>query len=155
MRHTSAFAAPAALLAAVPARSGPPARRGTPDRELGLSRTSVLDVPSPPAYHAEESARGERPRPRRISTQIPPVIPHGVADLLPITREENACLGCHDVPGPKKKGEPTPIPASHYVGLRREPVKRLEKVYGARWVCNSCHVPRSDARPLVPSRFQP
>jgi len=155
MRHAPAIAALAALLAGSPARAGPTPDRGTSDQDLGLSRTSVFDVPTPPEYHAEDSAPGERPSPPRISAQIPPVIPHGVAELLPITREDNACLACHEVPGPKKKGEPTPIPASHYIDFRREPGKRAEKLYGARWICISCHLPRSDAKPLVPNRYRP
>ena len=155
MRHAPATALLATLLAGPPAHATPAADRGTADKDLGLSRTSVFDVPSPPRYRAEDSAPGEKSSPPRISAEIPPVIPHGVAELLPITREDNACLACHDVPGPKKKGEPTPIPASHYVDLRREPGKRAEKVYGARWVCVSCHVPQSDAKPLVASRYRP
>ena len=48
----------------------------------------------------------------------------------------------------------TPIPASHYVDLRRGGQKG-ERLAGARHVCISCHVPRTDARPLVGSRFRP
>jgi cytochrome c-type protein NapB len=155
MRHALSVFSIAALLATLPAPAAPAPRRGTPDRDLGLAKGSVFEVPSPPAYHAEDSAPGEKPRPPRISRENPPVIPHGIADFLPITREENGCLACHDIPGPKKKGEPTPIPASHRVDLRRAPGRVGEKVYGARWVCISCHVPRSDAKPLVKNGYQP
>jgi cytochrome c-type protein NapB len=125
------------------------------DTELGLSRPSVFDVPSPPAYHDEDGAPGEKPLPKRISKETPPVIPHAVADFLPITTSANSCVDCHVVDGPKKKGEPTPVPASHFVDLRRSPGTRGDKVAGARWVCISCHVPRTDAPPAVGSTFKP
>ena len=150
MTRLRATLAALALLAAPLA-----ARAGTPDAKLGLSKTSVFEVPAPPAHQAEDSTPGEKPLPKRLSTELPPVIPHGIADLLPITRDSNACLGCHDVQGPKVKGEPTPIPASHHVDLRNAPGKTQEQVAGARYVCISCHVPRSDAKPLVGSQYRP
>lgn len=121
------------------------------DQDLGLSRTSVFDVPSPPRYQEEASAPGEAPLPKRVNREFPPVIPHGIADFLPITRAANACLDCHGVPGRKKKGEATPIPASHYVDLRRDPDRKGKHIVGTRHVCISCHVPRTDAPALVGS----
>jgi cytochrome c-type protein NapB len=138
------------------ARAAPPAApRPIPDKELGLSRTSLFEVPSPPAWKAEDSAPGDAPLPPRPGREAPPVIPHAVADFLPITPAQNMCADCHAIGGPKKKGEPTPVPASHYVDLRRAPEKRGDKVAGARWVCISCHVARTDAPPAVGSTFKP
>ena len=134
--------------------AGPPAKP-VPDRNLGLSRTSVFEVPSPPLFQDEGSAPGEKPLPKRINREYPPVIPHGVGDFLPITQSSNICLDCHAVPGPKKKGEATPIPASHFVDLRRTPGAKGERVAGTRYICISCHVPRTDAPPLLGSRFRP
>jgi len=134
--------------------SKPPAKP-IPDRNLGLSRTSVFDVPAPPAFRDEASDPGEKPLPKRINREYPPVIPHSVADSLPITRSTNLCLDCHAVPGPKKKGEATPVPASHYVDLRHAPEAKGAQVAGARYVCISCHVPRTDASVLVGSSYRP
>jgi cytochrome c-type protein NapB len=151
---------PHALIAlALLASAAPAAAADKPapvkDASLGLSKTSVFDVPSPPVYRAEDGAPGEHPRPPRISAEIPPTIPHAIADFLPITRDQNACIDCHELPGPKKKGEPTPLPRSHYVDWRHDQGKKLEKHAGARWICTACHVPRSDAKPLVGNRFRP
>jgi nitrate reductase cytochrome c-type subunit len=144
------------LAFALLARAAPPAAATpVPDRELGLSRTSVFDVPSPPAWKAEASAPGERPPLARPNKEAPPVIPHATADFLPITPTQNLCVDCHAIDGPKKKGEPTPVPASHYVDLRQVPARKGEKVAGARWVCISCHVGRTDAPPAVRSTFRP
>jgi len=147
----SACAAPkAAAPAAPPAKAAP-----VKDRDLGLSKTSVFEVPAPPAWKAEASTPGEKPPPPRIGTQIPPVVPHGVADSLPITRSSNACVDCHQVAGPKKAGEPTPLPPSHYVDYRNAPDKAGDQVAGARWVCTACHVPRTDAPPAVANGYRP
>jgi cytochrome c-type protein NapB len=71
---------------------------------------------------------------------------------MPITPGQNACVDCHAVAG-KRKGEPTPIPPSHYVDQRNAPGKRGERVVGARWSCTACHVPQEDVDPLVGSPF--
>jgi cytochrome c-type protein NapB len=149
--------ATALLLAAVPALADQPAPRAgsVKDTQLGLSKTSVFEVPSPPAYRDEDAAPAGKPLPRRISTEIPPVIPHAVGDFLPITRENNACIDCHELPGPKRKGEPTPLPRSHYVDWRHDQGKQLQKHSGARWICTACHVAQTDAKPLVGNRFKP
>ncbi len=166
MRHLIQVLSFVALLAvASTSRAAPTARAAAPvarpiarpiaDRELGLSRTSVFEIPSPPAYHAEESAPGDRPLPKRVNAEAPPVVPHAVADFLPITTTQNMCVDCHVVAGPKQKGEPTPVPASHFVDQRHAPGKAGAKVAGARWVCISCHVTRTDAPPAVGSTFRP
>ena len=122
------------------------------DESLGLAKTSVFTAAPPPRYQDEASAPGEKPLPRRPNRESPPVIPHGVADFLPITRTANACVDCHGIPGPKRKGEATPIPASHYRDLRRDPDRKGKQIAGTRHVCVSCHVPRTDAKPLVKVR---
>ena len=123
-----------------------------PDRDLGLAKGSVFETPAPPRFQDEASAPGEKALPRRINREYPPVIPHGIAEALPITRDSNLCMDCHAVAGPKQKGEATPIPKSHYVDLRRAPQTQAKAVAGTRYVCISCHVPRTDATPLVGNR---
>ena len=71
-----------------------------PDRSLGLSKTSVFDVPSPPAFMEDASAPGENALPPRPNRETPPVISHGIGDFLPITRASNLCLDCHAVTEP-------------------------------------------------------
>ncbi len=126
-----------------------------PDRALGLSKGSVFDVPSPPSYKDEGSEPGEKKLPKRINQETPPVIPHSVADCLPITRSSNLCVDCHAIAGPKKKGDPTPIPASHFMDYRRSPDTKGKAIAGTRYVCTACHVARTDAPQLVGNRFRP
>jgi len=133
----------------------PAAPKATPDRDLGLSRQSVFEVPVPPRFTEEGSAPGEKPVLKRINREFPPMIPHGTADLLPITRASNLCLECHDTGATRKAGEPTPVPASHFVDLRRAPETRGRTVAGTRYYCTACHVPQTDAKPLVGNAYRP
>ena len=123
------------------------------DSELGLSKTSVFDAPAPPGAKANEAAPGELPAMARAYQDAPPRIPHAIGDFLPITREANACVDCHGAAKVKEAGQPTPLPPSHYTDLRNAPQRAGEVVAGARFTCTSCHVPLTDAKPLVGSAF--
>jgi nitrate reductase (cytochrome), electron transfer subunit len=150
----------AAALAAGCTSSGPttagapPQGAPVPDTSLGLAKSSVFDTPTPPAVKANDSNPGELPVLPRPYVIAPPRIPHAVGDFLPITQKQNACLDCHAVKE-KKTGEPTPIPASHYTDFRNAPGRLGGEVVGARYVCVSCHVAKTDAPNLVGNRFRP
>lgn len=124
-----------------------------PDASLGLAKGSVFDVPSPPLYARNDSAPGELKPLGRAHPAAPPRVPHGVGDFLPITAAQNSCVDCHEVKE-KEPGQPTPMPPSHYEDLRNAPGVVGKEVAGARWVCTSCHVPRTDAPPAVGSAFR-
>ncbi len=145
-------AVPLLLLALAAVRGAEP--EGTPDAELGLTRGSVFEIPLPDPVRVNDSAPGELPLLPRAYVGAPPVVPHGLADFLPITREDNLCVDCHGI-AEAEEGDPTPIPASHYTDLRRAPGRVGESVAGARWVCVSCHVAPSGAEPLVVNVFAP
>lgn len=134
---------------AFPAPSGPIA-----DSQLGLAKGSVFEVPTPPAVKANEGNPGEGPLLPRPYVIAPPRIPHAVADFLPITQKQNACLECHAVKE-KKQGDPTPIPQSHYIDYRNAPDRVGGQVAGARYVCVSCHAAKTEAPNLVENRFRP
>ena len=138
----------AALVATACAAAGP----AVEDSSLGLSKTSVFDAPTPaaPVYDAPPPGVPVT-APARYFSGAPPVIPHSVEGLVPITGQINSCLGCHDKPdmiGKKTKGVPTPMTASHYADLWTKD-KPSQKVSGARYNCDQCHAPQSDAKPLV------
>jgi cytochrome c-type protein NapB len=124
----------------------------TPEAKIGLSKGSAMDVQAPPRVKENESAPGDRRVRARAYPGAAPAVPHAVGDFLPITKDQNACVDCHAV-AEKKKGEPTPIPASHYTDLRNAPGVRADKVVGARWSCTACHVPQEDVAPLVKGPF--
>ena len=73
-----------------------PVFKSIPDQALGLSCSSVFEVPSPPLFTDDASAPGDKTLPPRLNRETPPVIPHGITDFLPLTRAANMCLDCHE-----------------------------------------------------------
>jgi nitrate reductase cytochrome c-type subunit len=127
---------------------------GTPDSEIGLSKTSVFDTPSPAPVAENETMPGETEVIPRDNSEGPPAIPHGIGDFLPITASENLCVDCHALEE-KVEGGPTPIPQSHYVDMRNAPDEPGDELAGARYVCISCHVSLTETTPLVPNTASP
>jgi len=127
---------------------------GVPDSTLGLEKSPVTGVPAPKSfeYAAKEPGDGKvLPRPFDSG---PPLIPHTVDGILPVTRADNACLTCHAV-DKAESGGPVPIPASHYFDLRNAPAVKRAEIAGSRYVCTACHVPQTDAKALVANTFKP
>lgn len=118
---------------------------------------------------------------QRSFQDAPPLIPHSVKGFVPITKGNNACLGCH-MPEVAKSMHATPIPPSHFTSFR--PVEVLAKngklikkgkvvakpngganevfetplhgkLYAGRYNCTQCHVPQANVKPLVGNTFQP
>jgi len=119
-----------------------------PDRQLGLSKTSVTDAPVSDVYVYSSKSPGESTRLPRAYNGAPPLIPHSIDGLLPITYDSNACIVCHGMPG-SPSDDPPPAPSSHFVDQRNAPDVRRNEVAGARWVCTSCHIPQTNAPTLV------
>jgi cytochrome c-type protein NapB len=128
-----------------------------PADEMGLEKSSVFDVPVPASFSYNESFPGTVENLPESFPGAPPQIPHTIDLFLPVTRENNLCLGCHDYQqfrDQKEKVLTTPMPASHYTDLRSAPDKIAQQVEGARYVCTQCHVPQAEVKPLVENSFQ-
>lgn len=125
--------------------------------DTGLSKTSVFDVPEPKVYQYNTAQPGQSKVLPRAYPDAPPQIPHDISNFLPITTQSNMCIACHDQPkaiGKKReKGMPTPMPSSHYTDLRNAPGKITDHMIKARYNCNQCHVPQTDAPALVENTF--
>jgi cytochrome c-type protein NapB len=144
----------AAILAGLGLAVSSAGAEGLAADEMGLSKTSVFDTPVPPAPDFERGMPGSptaSPLPAAIPGG-PPQIPHAVADFLPVTVENNACLGCHS--GKEKiAGLGTPMPDSHYRDLRTDPEVVNPKVDGSRYICTTCHAPQASNPDLVQNTF--
>jgi len=127
---------------------------GIPDADMGLQRGAALSTPVPPPLTVNESAPGGVPPQRPSYVGVAPLISHGIDGMVPITAKENACLACHAVSA-KVKGEPTPVPKSHYIDMRNAPDRAGSSLSNTRYVCVSCHVESTGAKPLVRSDFRP
>ncbi len=145
---TAALLVLAACTAAPPPAAPPaaaPRPAPIPDSRIGLRSADVLVSPGVVPAHPVSAEPGEAtPRPA-AHPEAPPVVPHSVDGMLPITREENACTGCHVAENAADAGAPA-IPASHLADGALD---------GRRYLCVSCHVPQTDAAPLVENRFRP
>ncbi len=153
---------------------------------LGLRKTSLFqeDNVAPPAVKDDRPAPGTAPRFERAYVNAPPMIPHSVEGLLPITKDNNQCLGCH-MPDVAKSMGATPIPATHFTNYRPTTVykngelvkegkvvglkgdignvgdiklakkKKLNHLYQGRFNCSQCHAPQANVKTAVANTFKP
>lgn len=123
-----------------------------PDDALGLSKTSVYDVPDPEVvtFGADDPGTVGKRASRSYNT-APPMIPHTTKDMVPITRESNLCKDCHvqpDMIGQKiEPGIPVPAPVSHYINVKKG------DLHMGRYNCTQCHAPQAQVKLLVESVF--
>ena len=79
----------------------------------------------------------------------PPVIPHAI-DGYQLTLKTNRCLDCHRRQYTEGSGAPM-ISVTHFMDRDGQV---LADVTPRRYFCNACHVPQTDAQPLVPNTFR-
>lgn len=131
------------------------------DTSLGLSKTDINDSPAPLKFNYNDNFPGLDPVLKRAYSGAPPQIPHNIEAFLPVGKTRNMCKVCHDkrdtfdANGKTKrvKGQPTAIPASHYIDHRLNTGEIGKTVIGARTVCTQCHVPQANVQPLVENTF--
>jgi len=158
------------------------------EAELGLRKTDLYKEAGdtePVMGKFDRPAPGAAPKFERAYVNAPPMIPHSVEGLLPITKANNACLGCH-MPAVAKGVGATPIPPSHFtnyrpttvmkngqevkggkvVGLAKgdlgnvgdiklAKVKKLKHLYQGRYNCTQCHAPQANIDTVVGNTFKP
>nr|WP_314786843.1 nitrate reductase cytochrome c-type subunit [uncultured Campylobacter sp.] len=98
-------------------------------------------------------AAGEAQRYERSFENAPPLIPHDLEGLIPITADNNMCVSCH-MPEVAKDVGATPIPKSHLYSIRNK--KDLEgKLSDDRFNCTTCHVPQANVEAKFKNNFKP
>ena len=157
------------------------AQKVIPEEELGLRKTGLYteDKVAPVDAKFDAAAPGQSKKIERSYVNAPPLIPHSVEGLVPITKNNNQCLSCH-MPDVAKSMGATPIPESHFTDFRPETkltkdgkivkdgkvvantadvtiakFKKLKKLSPARFNCTQCHVPQANVKPLVKNTFTP
>ena len=123
-----------------------------PDDDLGLYKASIYDTAEPAAFeYGSKDAGTVGKREARSYITAPPMIPHTIKDMVPITRDANLCKDCHaqpDLIGQKiTPGIPVPSPVSHYANVKAGELDM------SRWTCTQCHRPQADVKLLVESTF--
>ncbi len=86
----------------------------------------------------------------RDFVQQPPLVPHSNEGYT-ITKEFNKCLDCHSWARSREMNA-TKISITHF---RTREGAELSSVSPKHYFCDQCHVPQSDARPLVGNTFKP
>ena len=98
-------------------------------------------------------AAGEAQRYERSFENAPPMIPHDLEGLIPITADNNMCVTCH-MPEVAKDVGATAIPKSHLYSIRNK--KDLDgKLSDDRFNCTTCHVPQANAEAKFKNNFKP
>lgn len=150
------------------------------EESIGLRKTDLYSegvetVGDKTAYI--KKAAGQSELIERAFENAPPMIPHDVDGMLPITINNNACTGCH-TPGVAESLKATPIPKSHFTNFRPDTAlsksgkilkegkmvqntsdfktvgKPLSDLAGARFNCSQCHVPQSMTSEAPVNNFQ-
>ena len=89
------------------------------EESLGLRKTNLYtesDTTGDKTAYSTKAA-GESTKIARAFQDAPPMIPHDVADYLPIMKDNNMCTGCH-MPEIAADMGATPIPKSHFLDMR-------------------------------------
>lgn len=144
------------LTAAIPALlmggvSGVVAADGKPGP--ALSGPAVSSGPHPitldrPAEATNREIVDDVKRVRNYADQ-PPLIPHAVRDYQ-IDLNVNKCLTCHD----RRNVEGSQAPMVSVTHFQDRDGQTLGTVSPRRYFCTQCHVPQTDAKPIVGNRFR-
>ncbi|MDQ7990905.1 MAG: nitrate reductase cytochrome c-type subunit [Candidatus Dactylopiibacterium sp.] len=107
-----------------------------------------IDGPEAPSDNFRNE-RDARALPRDF-VQQPPLIPHTIKGYN-ITKNFNKCLDCHAWSRTADSGAPR-VSITHF---RTRGGTELSNVSPLRYFCTQCHVPQTDAQPLVGNSFKP
>ena len=66
------------------------------ETSVGIGADGVFNDPSPSTFEYPTIKAGESDRIAKSYHTAPPMVPHTVAEYLPITMETNECMECHD-----------------------------------------------------------
>lgn len=125
------------------------------DKDLGLRKTPLNDDNTNiKNYHYNNNMAGESKIIQRAYENAPPMIPHDVDGMLEITKDYNACLGCH-LPSIAPSLNATPIPESHLYNLRTNKKYINDEIDDSRYNCNLCHTPQANLDPVIGNNFKP
>jgi nitrate reductase cytochrome c-type subunit len=110
-----------------------------PDTQLGLSKTSAFETPTPTPFKLDGTGASGA---AEAAYGMPPLIKHDISMYPPITVEQNMCLSCHNrTSGAAGAGSATSIPATHYASGGNLKM--------AQYGCLICHEPAANVPDLV------
>lgn len=151
------------------------------EESLGLRKVDLYseNTVTPDETKYSQAVAGSSKKFERAFQDAPPMIPHSVEGMLPITVNNNQCVSCH-TPGVAESLNALPYPKSHTTEFRPETslakdgrivkngkavdntssanlehvtIKEMASLSGARFNCSQCHAPQSQGE-LVGNTFQ-
>ncbi|WP_368028776.1 nitrate reductase cytochrome c-type subunit [Arcobacter sp. s6] len=154
------------------------AEKTVSEESLGLRTTTIYteDKTTGDKTQYGDKAAGTSTKIARAFENAPPMIPHDVEGMLPITIDNNQCTMCHEPSVAPSMGA-TPIPKTHFTSFRPETKltedgtmlqegkqinntsdiktveKPLETLAGARFNCSQCHAPQSEGTDAPKNNF--
>ena len=112
----------------------------------GLRGGTPVTQDNAPAGFKQERDHGPSDR---DFVQQPPLIPHTTQGYQ-ITKNFNKCMDCHAFQKAKASGA-TKVSVTHF---KNREGQELDNISPRRYFCTQCHVPQTDAKPLVENTFQ-
>ena len=154
------------------------------EESLGLRKTNLYTEGAETTGDETKYSKAQAGASKTITRAFqdaPPMIPHDVDGMLPITIKNNACTGCH-APAVASSMGALPYPVSHMTDFRPKTSMAKDgriakdgravdntssdklayisikstgsKLAGARFNCSQCHAPQSDMPALVENTFE-
>ena len=144
------------------------------EESLGLRKDDLYSEEKikPEATNYSKEYAGSGKKIARAFQDAPPMIPHDTEGMLPITIDNNQCVGCH-MPEVAVGMNATPIPKSHFTNFRPHhkfdgktfeksidnmkneiAIQEKDTLVNARFNCSQCHAPQSEGQ-LVGNTFSP
>lgn len=168
-----------AALAAVFTVGCATAAKTVSEESLGLRKTDLYSESNTTGDKTQYSIApaGTSKKIDRAFENAPPMIPHDVDGMLPITINNNQCTSCHDPMVAASMGA-TPLPKSHFTDFRpgtslakdgritkegkavdntsdfKTVGKGLPTLAGARFNCSQCHAPQSEGNNVPQNVFK-
>lgn len=127
---------------------------GKSEEELGIRKQSLYSEEKEKPDHGEYSKTepGKSKRIERAFENSPPLIPHDLTGMLPVSETNNSCLNCH-MPEHAKALGATALPKSHFFDM--ETGKDLKgSLDGNRYPCMECHVPQVNIPETIKNTFK-
>ena len=147
------------------------------EESLGLRKTDIYKEGNETTGHQaaySTTYTGSGHKIKRAFQDAPPMIPHDTEGMLPITINDNQCIGCHMPQAAQEMGMgATAIPSSHFLDMRPKhnfdgemftkavdnmknevSIKKEDELQGARFNCSQCHAPQSGDDLSVKNTFE-
>ncbi len=159
-------------------------KKAVSEVSMGLRKTDLYSEDTTTGTQADYNrpSPGSSTKFERAFKDAPPMIPHSVEGLLPITKMNNQCLGCH-LPEIAPSVGSTAIPATHFTNYRPSTTMKDgvvikegqvlgrtmantsdvviaettkgDTLYQGRFNCTQCHAPQSKMKTSVANIFRP